>query len=178
MLRKKLGAMVIAAATMLATAASVLPAHAANNPSRSETSFPVSWTVESANCTQIPAGTTVTGSGTMRVVTTTRVDVGGVQHERIDAHAEGSAVDQAGNQYSFRYDNILIIKNSLARPQVFNGLMVDAFGLHGHGPAAMTNGFTADFTEDRDALTAAITPRSVRGDPFAFPDIGGRCDPL
>ena len=179
MLKKKLGAIIIAAAaTMIATAASVVPAHAANNPSRSVTSHPVSWTIESANCTQIPAGTTVIGSGTITDVTTIRVDQSGVRHERTDSHAEGSAVDQDDNVYSFRYDSVATAQNSLASPQVFNGLFVDAFGLRGHGPAAMTNGFTADFTDDRNAGTFLINPRSVRGDPIAFPSGPSRCDPL
>ena len=98
---KKLTAVATLAAGLLI--GSVVPAEASNKPTKTEVPpFPVSWTIDSANCTQLPAGTKVTGSGMMTVETTTRVDQQGVTHVRFVAQAEGEASDQDGNAYVFR----------------------------------------------------------------------------
>ena len=173
---KKLTAVATLAAGLLI--GSVVPAEASNKPTKTEVPpFPVSWTIDSANCTQLPAGTTVTGSGMMTVETTTRVDQQGVTHVRFVAQAEGEASDQDGNAYVFRYANNYQIHNSVEQPHNYNGLMVDHFSLRGHGPAALSNGFTARGFEDFAVGTFGLDPISVHGDPFAFPSGPGLCDP-
>jgi hypothetical protein len=116
---------------------------------------PVSWTVSWENCNQLPAGITVYGEGRL-------VDIllksGGVESQ-----GRGSASDNLGNTYQWHYASHLTAHNSG---------FIDHFNLSGNGPAAYVTGFRAVFT------AAGIEPVWVHGDPFAFPDGGGRCDPL
>jgi hypothetical protein len=118
--------------------------------------FDVSWTVTSANCNQLPPGMTVTGTG--RFVDTFFKSGGD------EAQGWGTAIDSLGNAYRWHYASHFTVQS---------GGFIDHFNLSGSGPAAYVNGFRATFN-----AVGGIEPIWVHGDPFAFPNGGGRCDPL
>jgi hypothetical protein len=139
----------------------------------------VTWTLSWENCSMVPHGTVVEGTGEIDrgFSTTTRR---GITTERFDDRAEGTATDQDGNTYTWTYRNTLTVKNTAGEPDVFSGRMADRFRLSGDGPIKLSNGFRADYVEDRstDPWTWGIYPRSSYGDPFNFPTGPNRCDPL
>jgi hypothetical protein len=55
--------------------------------------------------------------------------------------------------------------------------MYDLFTLSGSGPAALVNGFVAQFTTDLGKF-ARLEPISSFGDPVNFSKLSPRCDPL
>jgi hypothetical protein len=140
----------------------------------------VSFTMTSASCANLPAGTTITGSGSQRSVTTTRTDASGVTRIVNATHAHGTASDQDGNSYVFNYANEFRISNTLAQPDLFSGLMTDSFTLAGPGPAKLQNGFVANLTAPADFSTASWDVIQSRGDPISFESgpIVSHCDPL
>jgi hypothetical protein len=138
--------------------------------------FPVSFVITSATCSNLPAGTTITGSGTMKSITVVNTDKDGVTTIHNTSHATGTATDQAGNTYHFNYANTYRISNSAANPGVFSGRMTDSFSLAGDGPAHLNNGFQAIFTTD--GSTNTFEPLNSRGDPIDFAAATARCDPL
>lgn len=143
-------------------------------------SFPVTFTVSSAQCGYLPAATTVNGSGTEKSVTTTRTDQNGVTTIENSTHAQGTATDNHGNTYVFNYSNSLRISNTLAHQDRFSGAMTDAFSLAGNGPAQLHNGFAAWFTTDPAFASFTWTVRMSRGDPISFAagPVVAHCDPL
>jgi hypothetical protein len=87
--------------------------------------FPVTWTLTSDVCPNLPAGTTVTGTGVEKSVTAMPARPGGFLVNA--THAQGTATDQDGNVYVFSYSNEV-----RATPQsdgLFVGLMTDHFSL-------------------------------------------------
>jgi hypothetical protein len=139
--------------------------------------FPVSWELSSDTCTNLPAGTTVEGTGTEKSITRTRTNAAGVTTISNTTTATGTATDQDGNTYVFLYSNTFRASNTTADPGVFTGLMNDAFTLAGPGPAKLSNGFTARMTTD---FTTFFTFDPIRayGDPISFPEGEEHCDPL
>lgn len=142
--------------------------------------FPVSFTLTSASCSNLPAGTTITGSGTEKSVTTTRTDASGITTIVNATHASGSATDQNGNVYVFNYSNEFRLSNTLAQPNVFSGLMTDAFTLAGRGPAKLHNGFVANLTTPLDFSSVTWNVIHSFGDPISFASgpVVSHCDPL
>ncbi len=140
------------------------------------TTSAVGWTLESANCSTLPPGTTITGSGELTSKKTERTKRG-VTSLKFADHAEGTATDQNGNTYRWTYDNELSMENAPDWPLLFHGEMTDVFRLTG-GPIQLSNGFEAVTVEDQGAGTFAIYPESSYGDPFNFPTGPNRCDPL
>ena len=69
----------------------------------SPTEFPVSFTIEAANCSDISSD--VTGTGVWREVTNTRVGKDGLTVVVYNATATGTAVDEEGTIYRFNYHN-------------------------------------------------------------------------
>jgi hypothetical protein len=138
--------------------------------------FPVSFDLSSATCSNLSAGTTVSGSGTEKSITITRTHKG-VTTIINTSHAPGTATDQDGNAYVFNYSNHFRVSNTTANQDVFSGKMVDSFSLAGHGPAKLHNGFLATFTTDFASLVS-LQPIHSRGDPISFPDGAAHCDPL
>jgi hypothetical protein len=139
--------------------------------------FPVTFTMSSATCPNLPAGTTIEGAGTEKSITTTRTDEDGITTIQNASHATGTATDQAGNTYVFNYENNFRISNSAASPGVFSGRMTDSFSLAGPGPATLQNGFQAIFTTDFTTF-ATFDPLNSRGDPLDFATGTAVCDPL
>jgi hypothetical protein len=146
-------------------------------PTVSRTS--VGFTMTSATCSNLPAGTTINGSGTETSVTTVKTDRSGATTIQNATTAQGSATDLQGNRYQFQYTNRYTITNSTAHPDVFTGTMMDLFVLAGRGPANLRNGFDADLTDaSADLSTVSYNARSSFGDPISFPSGAARCDPL
>lgn len=137
---------------------------------------PVSFSLSSAACPNLPPGTTVNGSGPETSITINQVR-GGVTTTINTTHANGQAIDQDGNRYVFNYSNHFRASNTLAAPDQFAGKMVDSFTLAGPGPAKLHNGFLATFTTDF-ATFFNLQPIQSRGDPIGFPDGEAHCDPL
>jgi hypothetical protein len=138
--------------------------------------FPVSFVLTSETCSNLPAGTTIEGTGTEKSITRTRTDASGVTTIANTSIAQGTATDQDGNAYVFLYSNEFRVSNSTADPDLFTGLMNDHFSLSGPGPANLSNGFTARITTDFVSFT--FDPIHAHGDPISFPEGIGHCDPL
>jgi hypothetical protein len=140
----------------------------------------VTWTMTSASCSQLPANTTITGTGVLRVKITTFTASNGVITEVWDERADGRAVDQDGKRYHWNYKNDSIETNSVASPQLFTGPMTDTFELEGKGPIEVEAGFEANVVDDRVAGTFVINPVTQYGDPLDFDadPFLNRCDPL
>ena len=136
---------------------------------------PVSWTITTAGCLSLPAGTTLNGTGTETQIANTLTD-GAVTTMIVTTHGFGTATDQMGNSYVWNYANHFRAANSAAQPEVFLGQMVDHFSLAGSGPSHITAGFLADL--NFGPTSASFTPVHVVGDPVSFPDGNAHCDPL
>jgi hypothetical protein len=142
----------------------------------------VSFTITSGGCSNLPAGTTITGSGTQRSITTVRTDASGVTTIENSTHAYGTATDNSGNTYVFNYSNSFRVSNTTAAPGTFSGSMTDTFSLAGNGPAQLHNGFVAGITSSDGFATASWDVKSSRGDPISFAtgsiEAAHHCDPI
>ena len=135
------------------------------------------FTMTSLDCAELPAGTTIEGTGTGVSVTSVSTDANGVTTVMNTTHIAGTATDQAGNTYRFNYANHYRIANTGPTDPVLSGIMVDAFSLVGNGPAHLSNGFRAVFTIDA-AGGFSFEELSSRGDPIDFATAAPHCDPL
>ena len=139
---------------------------------------PVSIVISSDSCSNLPDGTTIQGTGTLRSITTTKTNADGITTVRNTSHARGTATDQDGNTYVFLYSNEFRVSNSAADPDTYSGLMTDHFSLSGPGPARLSNGFTARFTTNLVDVFTNFEPIHAHGDPIGFPEGSAHCDPL
>jgi hypothetical protein len=167
----------VSAAAVMALLLSAGTTIAADGGATAET-IPMSFApLTSETCSSLPAGTSITWSGTGQSITRIRTDAIGVTTIGNVTHAHGIAADQDGNTYNFNYTNTFRISNTLADPAVFSGPMVDSFSLAGQGPIRLHAGFVAIFTND--AGTFHFAPLHSFGDPIKFTDPWAhRCDPL
>jgi len=142
--------------------------------------FPVTFTITSAQCGNLPAGTTINGSGAETSITTVRTDASGVTTIENSTHAQGTATDNQGNTYVFNYANSFRVSNTVASPGRFSGNMTDAFSLAGNGPAQLHNGFSAGLTSSDGFATITWSSVTSRGDPISFGSgaVIAHCDPL
>jgi hypothetical protein len=138
--------------------------------------FPVSFTIPSGQCSNLAAGTTLTGSGIGKSITIEKT-AGDITTIINATHAHGTATDQDGNVYVFNYSNHFRASNTAADPDTFSGLMTDHFSNSGRGPAKLNNGFVANITTDFTTFFTLV-PISSFGDPLSFPDAAAHCDPL
>jgi hypothetical protein len=137
---------------------------------------PVTFEIKAENCRHLPAGTTISGTGTLTSVTWT------TKRRRITtvtniSSALGTATDQAGGQYTFVYSNSFRIHNTKRRPRVYSGPMTDYFALQGAAGMALSNGFLARFTTNNRDLNVFV-PINAFGDPIDFAEGTPHCDPL
>jgi hypothetical protein len=167
-----LGVAVVAITTVLA---GVAPAAAAAGDVTKNVE-PVSFTLSSEQCPNLPADTTIVGTGTLRSVTHEMTSRNGVTTRTVTATAAGTAVDDDGNRYHFAYSNHYRGSTS-PDDTVFSGRMTDHFSLSGPGPARLNNGFIADFTINLGTFTFE-EPIHEYGDPLSFPEGAPVCDPL
>jgi hypothetical protein len=137
---------------------------------------PGDFTLTSAQCPNLPPGTTIEGTGTGTSVTKERTDRRGITTVLNSTIIPGRATDQAGNRYRYLYSNQFAVSNSTAEPGTFTGKMVDLFVLHGDGPANLRNGFLARITTDFDVFT--FESIFDFGDPINFETGEAVCDPL
>jgi hypothetical protein len=144
--------------------------------------FPVSYTLSSAQCPNLPPGTTITGTGTGTSVTNTSTDASGVTTMINTTHSNGTATDQAGNTYVWNYSNHLNISNSVEAPDYYSGKDEDHFSLAGPGPAHLSNGFLVQITFGPNPNWPNgfyAVPIEAHGDPVTFPYFNGPgCDPI
>jgi hypothetical protein len=110
-----------------------------------------------AQCPNLPTGTTVTGTGTLREVHGGRVSI---------EQATGTATDQDGNVYRWSYSFRAVRRSGDTE------LWVDSFVLAGAGPAKLNAG-----------LVVVVSPDGVEvihehGDPYNFETFTPICDPL
>jgi hypothetical protein len=173
--------LVISAITVLAVALGATPVAAVDGGATIETSS-VSFTITSAKCSNLPAGTTITGSGTQKSITTMRTDASGITTIGNSTHAHGTATDNRGNTYVFNYSNSFRVSNTTAHPGTFSGMMTDVFSLAGNGPAQLHNGFVAGITSSDGFNSASWDVKSSRGDPISFAtgpiEAAHHCDPI
>jgi hypothetical protein len=168
---KRLVPAAVAAVVMLLPGA----AQAKQTERTTETS-PVTFEIKSENCSMLPPGTTINGTGTLTSITWTTKRRG---HRTVtnSSLATGTATDQAANQYTFLYSNQFRVSNTRARSRVYSGVMIDVFTLQGTGPATLSNGFLAKYTTNLGDLQR-IRPIDAFGDPIDFEAGTARCDPL
>ena len=125
--------------------------------------FPVSFTVTSETCSNLPSGTELTGSGTGKSISTTRTDQDGVVTVVNSTHAHGTATDQEGNTYVFNYSNEFRASNTAADPDMISGRMTDHFSLSGRGPSKLNNGFaTAEVPPSTTKSIAIVGSSTIR----------------
>ncbi len=129
----------------------------------------LSFTMTPERCNQIPAGTELNGTGAGRWIYTTRTDRSGSQHYREEALYKGTAIDQDGNTYSWKYSSYFVSVTTAAGD--VSGYIVDTFVVAG-GPLGYVTRFRANIGP------SGFTPVWTHGDPFDFELQTGRCDPL
>ena len=137
--------------------------------------FPVSFVLSSATCSNLPSGTELMGSGTGKSITRTRTDRDGVVIVGNSTHSHGTATDQDGNTYMFNYSNEY---RATVDGGVYSGLMTDSFALAGGGPAHLNNGFVGNFVSDFSSFFTVPDVISSHGDPLDFVTGEVHCDPL
>ena len=120
----------------------------------SKIEFPVTWELSGPTCSQLPAGTTIEGTGTGTV----SVSQNGGFHVAV----MGTATDGNGGFWTFNY-----VQNG--RPLNGDAVeIVDHFNLVGSGsPIKLHSHFVIDFAENGDILAV----KQVHGDPEF-------CDPI
>jgi hypothetical protein len=146
----------------------------ASNGATVET-FPVSFVLTSATCSNLPSETELVGSGTGKSITTTQTDRDGVVTVRNSTHSHGTATDQDGNTYVFNYSNEF---RATLDGGVYSGFMTDSFAVAGHGPARLNNGFVGHFVSDFSSFFTVPDVISSHGDPLDFVTGDVHCDPL
>ena len=161
----------VVTAILVGTLVVATPAHA----SPLIETFPASFTLSSATCSNLASGTTLVGEGTGISVTTERISPSGVVTILNATHIHGTSTDQAGNEYVFNYSNTFRVSNTTADPDVFTGRMTDHFSNSGSGPAKLNNGFVANI---QLIPSFVAVPIHSFGDPLSFPDGAPHCDPL
>lgn len=137
---------------------------------------PADFVMSSGQCPNLPAGTTITGSGTGTSITKVRTDSSGTTSVYNLTVTPGRATDQAGTEYHFLYRNSFLVSKT-ATESLFTGEMVDVFKLQGGGPARLRNGFVANLTTNLFDVFL-FDPISQFGDPIDFTTGAAICDPL
>ncbi len=141
----------------------------------------VGFVLSSDACDNLPAGTTVTGTGTEKSITNVRTDRNGVTTISNSTHTHGTATDADGNTYVFNYSNQFRVSNTSTDQATFNGTMNDSFSLAGQA-ARLSNGFLANVTFEFDnngaIIAASFDPLHSRGNPIDFSTGLAVCDPL
>jgi hypothetical protein len=160
----------------VAVLALLLPAsaHAQKKVDRVTETSPVTFEITSAACPNLPAGTTISGQGTLTSTTWTskRRWVTTVINTSV---ATGTATDQAGNASTWVYSNQFLVTGTRKKARKFSGTMIDVFELK--GPTPLSNGFLARYRTDF-AGDDVITSIDDFGDPIDFETGEARCDPL
>ena len=170
--------MVVVLAIIATGLAIALPAAASpvieTNPSKA-------WDIPAGQCPNLADGTSLTGLGSEKSITTVRTAASGVRTIMNTTHTHGTSIDQDGNVYVFDYSNEFRGTETAPGSNVFTGLMTDHFVNSGSGPATLNNGFVANitFNDDFSVFFFNGDPISSHGDPLDFAAGGtAACDPL
>jgi hypothetical protein len=140
--------------------------------------FPVSFTITSQACSNLPRGARITGSGSETSITKTKNNSDGTTTLENLSIAIGTALDNRGNVYGWLYVNSFHASNTVADPAVFSGHMNDSFILLGRGPIRLNNGFVGNFVTDFSTFFTVPDVKSSHGDPIDFVTGEAHCDPL
>ena len=106
----------------------LLPGAAQAKPTeRTTETTPVTFEIKSENCSMLPPGTTINGTGTLTSITWTTKRR---RHRTVtnSSLATGTATDQAGNQYTFLYSNQFRVSSKRAQFRVSNKTLVGRVG--------------------------------------------------
>ena len=131
---------------------------------------PASFTIPADQCSELPAGVSVTGSGESVAIINTRLLADGSTETRINNVIKGVATDSNGGTHRFEYQNFSTDTALVDGSHTIS--MVDTFVLNGPGPHYSVGfnwrwTYTESFWPPEDNLEQI----STRGDIFA-------CDPL
>ena len=137
----------------------------------------VRFEITSDTCSELPADTTLKGSGRQRSVTKTITDPNGIKTVVNYTRARGNATSQRGVRYRFDYRNSFRASNTAENSAQYSGTMFDLFELVRPGRRTLSNGFVAEFTTDL-AESYTYQPLYAFGDPIDFAAGTARCDPL
>jgi hypothetical protein len=102
-------------------------------------SGPVSFTLPAGQCADLPAGVSVSGTGTEIVRVHSSVDANGNVHQLFGTTITGTATDNLGGAYRFNYHNVQAFSPSAGFPFVLH--ITDHFNLVGNGPASKIHTF-------------------------------------
>jgi hypothetical protein len=102
-------------------------------------SGPVSFTLPAGQCADLPAGVSVSGTGTEIVRAHSSVDAHGNFHQQFGTTITGTAADSLGGTYRFDYHNVQTFSTSGDFPFVLH--ITDHFNLVGNGPASQIHTF-------------------------------------
>ena len=131
---------------------------------------PATFTIAADQCSELPAGVSISGSGQSVAIINTRTLTDGSTETRINNVIKGTATDSNGGSHAFEYQNFSTDTTLVSGLHKIS--MTDTFVLNGPGPH-FTVGFnwrwtyTGSFWPPEDDLEQI----STRGDIFA-------CDPL
>jgi hypothetical protein len=138
----------------------------------------VSFTMTSQQCSQLPAGVTVKGSGTKRTWLTSSTDANGVTHDSSVSIISGAATDNKGGKYWFDYHDSYNVSHT-APPYV--ALLTDHFDLVKKGSLAgvVHAMFVGELTvTSEEPFTATLKPTFALGNPLDFATFTPHCDPV
>jgi hypothetical protein len=138
----------------------------------------VSFTMTSQQCSELPKGVTVKGSGTKRTWATSSTDANGVTHDSSVSVISGAATDNKGGKYWFDYHDSYNASHT-APPYV--ALLTDHFDLVKRGSLAgiVHAMFVGELTvTSEDPFTATFKPTFALGDPLEFATFTPHCDPV
>lgn len=151
-----------------------VPASAGAKTKRKVETSSVEIGISAESCSKLPAGTEITGAGTMTSTTwtTRRAGLTTVTNTSV---ATGTATDQSDNESTWVYSNQSWVANTRANKKRFRGTMVDYFELS--GATRLSNGFLARFATDFGEFNRYKLVNAF-GDPFDAEAGEGHCDPL
>jgi hypothetical protein len=132
-------------------------------------SEPVSFALPAGQCADLPAGVSVTGSGTAIVRAHSSVDAQGRSHEHFATTITGTATDNLGGTYRFNYHQSIRLSPAADFPFVFH--ITDHFNLVGNGAANEVHTFFNITVLVTGPDNEEVLSAHVHGDPET-------CDPL
>jgi len=134
---------------------------------------PVSFSIAADQCSELPAGVSVSGSGERMMIINTHTKADGTTEIRVNDLVKGVATDSNGGTHKFVYHN------SSTETILTSGLhtisMNDSFVLSGPGPNySVTFNWRWTFTPPESFWPPAHDLETLNGDP----DLIFTCDPL
>jgi hypothetical protein len=133
----------------------------------------IPWVIPADQCSSLPAGLSVSGTGQRIATTNTKVNANGSMEIIINDLVVGDAQDSDGGTYHYKYTNHSIQNVPVSGPAQFS--MTDSFVMNGSGAAGhLSVGFVMRWLvvpNDTSFPPIGAQIISTHGDPF-------HCDPL